>query len=275
MIKGSVLSAKKYLTFFRIQFSGGLQYRAAALGGIITQFAWGSMSLLLYTAFYKTNAGAFPMSFEALSSYIWMQQAFLGLFMIWFMDNELFNLIRSGNVAYELVRPVGLYSMWFIKNAAGRLVKTVLRCFPILIVAVLLPAPYSISPPESMGVFFIFLLSLVLAYMVVNAFCMLIYIATFFTINSMGIRIIALSLTEFLAGGVVPLPFFPDGIRQAVELTPFASMQNLPLRIYGGDIEGSGIIYGMLLQVFWLGFLLFTGKLLMNKALRKTVVQGG
>jgi hypothetical protein len=31
----------------------------------------------------------------------------------------------------------------------------------------------------------------------------------------------------------------------------------------------------MLLQVFWLGFLLFTGKLLMNKALRKTVVQGG
>lgn len=32
---------KKYLSFFRLRFVNGIQYRAAALAGIVTQFAWG------------------------------------------------------------------------------------------------------------------------------------------------------------------------------------------------------------------------------------------
>ena len=39
---------KKYLSFFRLRFNTGLQYRAAALAGIVTQFFWGC---LLYTSF--------------------------------------------------------------------------------------------------------------------------------------------------------------------------------------------------------------------------------
>lgn len=38
---------KKYLSFFRIRFLCGLQYRAAALAGVVTQFAWGGMNVLL------------------------------------------------------------------------------------------------------------------------------------------------------------------------------------------------------------------------------------
>ncbi|AGI39710.1 hypothetical protein Clst_1656 [Thermoclostridium stercorarium subsp. stercorarium DSM 8532] len=34
---------KKYISFFRIRFINGLQYRSAAYAGIMTQFAWGSM----------------------------------------------------------------------------------------------------------------------------------------------------------------------------------------------------------------------------------------
>ena len=68
---------KAYLSFFRIRFLAGLQYRTAAWAGIATQFAWGGMNLLMYAAFYKTGADAFPMEFAALSDYIWLQQAFL------------------------------------------------------------------------------------------------------------------------------------------------------------------------------------------------------
>jgi ABC-2 type transport system ATP-binding protein len=34
---------KKYLALFRIRFVYGLQYRAAALAGVVTQFAWGAL----------------------------------------------------------------------------------------------------------------------------------------------------------------------------------------------------------------------------------------
>ena len=76
-------------SFFRIRFLAGLQYRSAAWAGIATQFVWGGMTLLLYAAFYKTGADAFPMTFPALASYIWLQQAFLAFFAMWYFEPEL------------------------------------------------------------------------------------------------------------------------------------------------------------------------------------------
>lgn len=130
---------KKYLSFFKIRFINSLQYRAAAFGGIFTQFAWGFMEILLYSAFYNADPAAFPMEFSQLASYVWLKEAFLAMFATYYFDNEIFDAIMSGNIAYELARPVNLYDLWFVKNLALRYSRAVLRCIPILFVAVLLP----------------------------------------------------------------------------------------------------------------------------------------
>ena len=133
---------RKYWSFFRIRFIAGLQYRAAALAGICTQFFWGTMTLLLYRAFYQNGGSAFPMTFPELSCYIWLQQASLGMFMAWSFDEDIFSGILSGGVSYELCRPADLYAMWFTKNMALRMSRTALRCLPILLVAAFLPEPF-------------------------------------------------------------------------------------------------------------------------------------
>ncbi|SHO53087.1 ABC transporter permease [Anaerocolumna xylanovorans] len=266
---------KKYLSFFRIRFTYGLTYRAAALAGIVTQFAWGALEILMFKAFYDYNRASFPMDFSALTSYIWLQQALLALYMVWFFELELFDLIVSGNVAYELCRPISLYNMWFTRNMATRLSKAVLRAFPILIVAVLLPEPYGLSLPKDTKAAFWFLISLMLAFLVVIAFCMIVYIICFYTISSLGVRLLTSAISELLTGAVIPLPFFPEKLGKVVSYLPFASMQNLPLRIYGGDILGSEIYKGILLQVFWCAALVLTGKWMLSHALHKVTVQGG
>ena len=63
---------KQYLSFFRIRFLAGLQYRAAAWAGIATQYAWGGMTILMFRAFYQNGTNSFPMDFQALASYIWL-----------------------------------------------------------------------------------------------------------------------------------------------------------------------------------------------------------
>ena len=40
--------------------------------------------------------------------YIWLQQAFLGVIEMWSRDNVLFDMITSGNVAYEFEPVIGL-----------------------------------------------------------------------------------------------------------------------------------------------------------------------
>lgn len=112
---------KKYLSFFRLRFITGLQYRTAALAGIATQFFWGAMEILTFRAFYQSDPASFPMTLQATSSYIWIQQAFLVLFMGWNMEAELFDAIRDGNISYELCRPLGIYHMWFARSLAYRL----------------------------------------------------------------------------------------------------------------------------------------------------------
>jgi ABC-2 type transport system permease protein len=266
---------KQYLSLFRIRFTYSLQYRAAAYAGVATQFFWGFMELLLFRAFYRSGSSDFPMEFSQLASYIWLQQSFLALFMLWFYDSEIFQSITSGNVAYELARPMDLYSMWFTKNIATRLSRAVLRCIPILLVAALLPKPYGISLPYDIVSFMMFVVTAVLAFFTVVAFCMLVYISTFYTLSSLGVRIVAASLTEFLAGGIIPLPFLPGSIQRVIGLTPFASMQNLPFRIYSGNIAGTEMIKGVVLQIFWLVALVLIGKLWMNRALKRVVIQGG
>lgn len=266
---------KKYLSFFRIRFIAGLQYRAAAWAGVATQFAWGGLSILMYRAFYNSDASAFPMELSALSSYIWLQQSFLAMFMAWFFDSDILDSIQSGSIAYEMCRPCGIYSMWYIKNMAVRLSRMVLRCLPILIFAAILPTPYGIALPPSLSSVILFLISVILGFLVLVAFSMLIYISAFYTVSSVGVRILATSVAEFFSGAVIPLPFFPEGLRTFMNLLPFASMQSTPFLIYAGHISGAEAVNSILLQLVWLTVLLALGLFLMKHALKRVVVQGG
>lgn len=266
---------RKYISYLKLRFLMGLQYRAAALAGVSTQFAWGAMEIMVFKAFYETDSASFPMTFQAIVSYTWFQQAFLALFAVWIMEDEIFESITNGNIAYELCRPINIYDMWFTRSISLRTSKAILRCFPILIVAALLPKPYRLTLPENGMVFGAFLVSMVLAFLVVVAFINLIYVSTLFIISPQGIRMIIVSVMEFFTGAVIPLPFFPDNIRGIMELLPFASMQNTPLRIYSGDIVGMQIVEKLQLQIIWLIILVIAGKGLCKIAERKVIVQGG
>lgn len=269
------MKMKKYLSFFRLRFSMGLQYRAAALAGIVTQFFWGAMEILAFRAFYEADPAAFPMTFQATVGYVWLQQAFLALFAAWMFENEIFESISNGGVAYELCRPVDIYGMWFSRSAANRLSRAVLRCSPILLVAAFLPEPYGMPAPASLPAFIFFIITMFLGLLVTVSFCMLVYIITFFTVSPRGVRMVAVSMLEFLEGGVIPIPFFPDSIRRVLELLPFAGMQNTPLRVYTGDIGGTDVYRAVALQIFWLIIMVLGGWLLSRKAVKRVVIQGG
>ncbi len=266
---------KKYLSVFRIRFLNTLQYRAAAIAGVATQFAWGFMELLAFRAFYASDPSAFPMAVSQLSAYIWLQQAFLAMAAVWFFDADIFEAITTGGVAYELARPMSLYGMWFAKNAGTRLARTLLRCVPVLAVAFLLPAPWGLTLPKDVFTFACFVVSMALAFLVVVALVMLVYIATLHSVSPLGPRIFFASLSELFSGAILPLPFFPDELRKIAEVLPFASGQNVPLRIYAGNLAGAQMGRALLLQLFWSAALMLLGAAWMRASAKKIVVQGG
>ena len=98
---------------------------------------------------------------------------------------------------------------------------------------------------------------------------------TFFTISAQGLRLLVTSVMDFFNGSIIPIPFFPPGMRIVMELLPFAAMQNVPLRIFSGELTGERAIRAFVLQVLWLVVLVILGDRLMKRAEKKLSVQGG
>ena len=216
------------------------------------------------------------MTFDQTVSYIWLQQIFLIVFYIWLNDYEIIETISDGAIAYEMVRPVDIYSRWLCQITATRLAGVSLRGGPTLIVALfLLPYPYNLSLPPDIIQFVWFLLSFILSLGVIVTFTTLIYTTLFYTLSVLGIRIIVSSLALFMSGAIIPIPFFPEPFRTVALLLPFASMQDMPLRIYSGHITGTDILQGIAMQIFWLLILMTLGRVVIGRALKNVVAQGG
>ncbi len=266
---------RAYLSFFRMRLINGLQYRTAAYAGIFTQFFWGFMEIQLYGAFYRENPDNFPMALPHLVSYIWLRQALLRLLDTWTMEQEMLDMILSGNVAYELCRPTSLYGMWFARHTAQRLSATALRCWPILLVAALLPDPWGLRLPPSLGAAGAAALSLTLSLGVVTAYTLIVYFSCFFTLSAEGTRAVLMPLIGLMSGEWIPLPFMPDGLSRVLSCLPFAAITNAPLRIYSGDLAGTAAAQTLLLQAFWLAALVLLGRWMQGRGMRRLCVQGG
>lgn len=266
---------KKYISFFRLRLVTGLQYRTAALAGMITQFFWGFMEIMVFHAFYEADPLAYPMTMEATASYVWLQQAFLAFFGAWMFEGEIFDIISNGNLAYELCRPIHIYDMWFARSVAHRLSRALLRCIPILVVAAFLPGGYGLGLPASGTAFVWFVVTLLFGLLVMVSLNMLVYVCSLFTVSGDGLRILFCSVVEFFSGQIIPLPFFPERVQRLLELNPFASMGNVPFRIYGGNLAGQEMTRAVVIQVIWLAALVLLGRLLAARGERRAVVQGG
>ena len=266
---------KKYLSYFRIRFINGLQYRIAAYAGVATQFAWGFMEILLYNALQKSNPAAFPMELSQLNSYMWLRQALLGLFAAWFFDSETLDMVTSGNVAYELCRPINIYAIWFTKDLATRTSKAALRCIPIFAVAFFLPENLRMYPPESPLALLLFVVSAIMGVLIMVGVTMWIYGSAFYTVSTLGVRIIAMNVIEFFSGALIPIPFFPDSFQRFMSILPFASTQSTPFLIYGGSLTGRACTEALLLQLFWIVVIIGGGALFFRRASRRIVVMGG
>ncbi len=267
---------KTYLSFFKIRFSNNLQYKVAAWAGLATQFVWGGMYVLLYIAIYKFSPAEKPIELDQLTTYIWLQQAFLALVMLWYRDSGLFELIISGNVAYELVRPVSLYPMWYTRLLSHRLAGVALRFLPILLVsALLIPYPYGLSAPASLPAFLLFLATMSMGVFLTVAYSMIISISMFVTMSPTGSLTLFGLVSELLAGMIIPLPLMPMVMQKVLMVLPFWLTGDFPFRIYTGHIPVSEAFYGVVMQLVWTAVLIRIGVLWLSRLKKKIIIQGG
>ena len=261
---------KPYLALLSARLRTLLQYRAAAFAGFTTQLFWGGIRMMVFYAFYENAPADVSLNYTQIVAYIWLGQAFLGLFP-YRVDHEIAELVRSGNVAYELLRPVDLYALWFARTAAERIAPTAMRATPMIVVAALV----GWLPWPGWGRLAAFAALMIGAVLVSSAFTMLMNISMFWTLSGVGINVVMSSLVFLLSGMLCPLPLFPDWALPVLEALPFRAMADVPFRLFAGDVPLAAVPRMAVFILAWVATMILIGRWLMARATGRLVVQGG
>jgi ABC-2 type transport system permease protein len=261
---------RAYASIFASRVQILLQYRAVAAAGIATQVFWGLVRTMIFDAFYR-GSGTQPLTHAQSITYVWLGQAMLVLTMM-STDADVTAMIRTGNVAYEMVRPLDLYNLWFIRAFSGRAVPMLMRGIPIFVLAALF---FGLTAPVSIGAGALFIASTLFALLTAASIIALLTISMLWTISGEGISRLAPGLVFVFSGIIVPLPFLPSWLQRASSLMPFRGLIDTPLRIYLGQLHGSEAFTALALQGVWLIVLIVIGRVVMSRGLRRLVAQGG
>lgn len=267
---------KSLRSVLRIRSQLFLQYRMAALAGVITQFFFGFVMIMMYEAFFESPATRvqMPMSLAQTISYIWLGQALLGL-LPWNGDREVQGMIRQGDFAYELLRPISLYRLWYYRILAQRLAPTVMKAMPLLLVVLfVLPDPYRLQGPTTFLGFLCFAITLSCSILLGCTISMVTTISALFLIGD-GMDRFLPAVVMLFSGMVIPLAFFPEGLQGLFRWLPFSGLVDTPYRFYLGLYSPRELPFFLLLQVGWTIVLMVLGNVMIKKASRRTIIQGG
>ena len=261
---------RPYFTVFRLRALMETQYRAAALGGLVTQVFFGLVYIFLYTTLY---AGESPEMLRDTITYVWLQQMFFR--MLFSSDGELSNLIMSGGIAYMLVRPVDQHRFWVARDIGGRLVGATMRLIPMLLVQFLLPRELRLSLPDGPLSLVQFITSLLIGCVCLCELMSILDAINMKTLDKRGISaILNLTMMTF-SGNVIPLTLFPDALQTLIRYQPFAQAMDAPIRMYQNCASLPEWALNIAVQVMWIFILRGIGRSMWRRQLDNMIVQGG
>jgi ABC-2 type transport system permease protein len=186
--------------------------------------------------------------------------------------DDLAERIRTGDVAIDLYRPVGLIG-WYLAGDLGRAAYHVLtRGVAPTFLGLLL---FDISLPETPAAAIGFTVSVLFAIVTSFTIRFLVACTAFWLLDQTGVRMLSGVLAIFLSGMTLPLVIFPEPLRSIALALPWASYLQTPADIWLGQRTGTGIVDGLALQLLWIGVLLALCQVVLGAATRKVVVQGG
>jgi len=263
--------AAPYLAMFGARFRMMLQYRAAAFAGMATQVFFGLIFVQVYEAFYRATTAPQPMSFPEVRTYVWLGQALLAM-LPWNVDRDIRDMVRSGGVGYELLRPIDLYALWYCRALAWRVAPTLLRSVPLAALAI----PFlGMGLPPSPTSACAWALSMLGALVLGCAITTLMNISLLWTLSGEGIAQLVPVLVLVFSGMLVPLPLYPAWLQPLLNALPFRGLVDIPYRLYLGHLppEQALPLFGH--QAAWTVLLVLLGRWLLACGTRRLVIQGG
>ncbi|MFI8101838.1 ABC transporter permease [Streptomyces sp. NPDC086023] len=250
-------------------------YGTATAAGVFTNTVFGFILAYTYAALWEERPGLGGYDQAQALTFVWVSQSLLaaGALIGGGFQEELQERIRTGDIAVDLYRPADL-QLWWLAADLGRAAFQLLGrgVVPLLAGALV----FELALPSDPVRWLLFLVSVWLGMVVGFALRFIVGLVTFWLLDGAGVNMVALLVSMFCSGMLLPLTVFPGAFGESVRLLPWSAMLQVPLDVLLGTHAGAGAAGRALgFQVVWAVVLLGVGRLVQSAATRKVVVQGG
>jgi len=245
-------------------------YPWATAAGIFTNTIFGFIQAYVLLALYRHRSSVGGYDAADTVTYVWLAQALIMTVYV-FGWQELAVRIRDGSIATDFARPVDPQRYWLAFDLGRAPYHFLCRGIPPFVLGAAVFTLHYPTLPHAL----LFLVSVALAVVVSFGFRFLYNASAFWLLDFRGVLTMALVVSLFFSGMIMPLQFFPHWLGTAARAMPFASIMQTPIDVYLGRHSGGVLALLVAEQLAWALVLLGLGQLVLRAGGRKLVIQGG
>jgi ABC-type uncharacterized transport system permease subunit len=265
------VKAKPYLTITRNGVMANLAYRGHFFFSLAGTVIYLVVTWFLWKAVYANGGTIGGLSFARAYLYVGISMSLYGLMQTG-SDWYLYNMVRSGNVLRYLTQPIDFMSQFFAAALGDGIMNCVMIALPSLIIAFLLSGSGLPSPANVL----LFIPSVAIGFLLNFFIDFITGLSVFLSQSISGIYQAKETTIMVLSGALVPLAFYPPGVRGVLEWLPFQALYTTPARILADGSAGvSEALPFLLRQAAWLIVFYLLTRLLFSVGLKRLVVNGG
>jgi ABC-2 type transport system permease protein len=248
-----------------------LAYRGAHLAGLFTNFFFGLLRAAVLVGLYGARQEVAGYTVTMAITFTGLSQAMIGHLSL-FSWRDVMRSIYSGEIASDLLKPMGFFSYWLARDAGRALAAFLMRSITIMFAYAIF---FDISYPKKIESWAVLAIAILLSWLVSFSWRFLVNLAAFWTPNATGISRLLFGFSWVLSGFFMPLNYFPDWFQQIAYATPFPSMVFTVIEVYLENLSGLELLQALMGQALWFFILLALAQFVLRVGIRQLVVQGG
>ena len=261
----------KYFSMFLMALQQALAYRGRTFMTLLANLIWVTMLYYLWSTVYAGTGTIQGFSWTQMRSYILLSYA-INMLVSFYSAGRMMAPIRTGEITQDLLRPLDYLYSQLAMTLGAAIIEGGLSALVTLALGIM---AFGLLPPVSFTAFLWFLLSIGVGFLIKFLVTFLTTLLCFWTINSLGLLWAQSAIINLFSGMLIPLAFFPTGLRTLAQWLPFQGMVYTPVMIYLGQIQGAEIFQALAIQVGWVAILWIGARFFWSRAICALDIQGG
>lgn len=262
---------KKYVDHVRIGIKEYLVYPSAIWAKLFSKITYLYLQFCIWSTLFASNSMKNPELNKADTLRYIVVATLVSTVIECNVIEKVNAQIQSGNIATELIRPIGFKRMLLARHLGDTAVKLLFYLVPLIVlVKVCVSLPLLCSGQIGFGI-----LSVFLAYCIQFLYSLIIGLLAFWLIVTWPINMFFGAIYKLLSGAWIPVTMFPKNLYRINLFFPFRVIYAIPVSILTSSMQGIEILQSIGVQVMWLVILYILMQVIWRMGRNKLVVQGG